>query len=455
MATMSEARSSKSNGRNKGRRSRSLVALDGEDDRVIPLDLDMRSERSRGELEPRAERPGDLDLRTDADPLERADAEEERRRPFGAALPRLADSAFGVTSFVLAVVVPTVLTALFYMFLATSQFSTVAQFAVRGPAGAAGPADMLGLFATTASSETADTYIILSFIHSRDMIEEVDKKINLREIYDRPEADFYYRFDPTKPIEDFVDYMKTMVTTEFDTFAGVVTLTVRAFRPEDAQLVAENILAASERLVNELTRRARDDTLREARDEVAKSEQRLRLARAMIGSFRGTQSEIDPAAAAAAQQGVITQLEGQATSLQAQLNALQQTMSATAPPVLQLQSQLAAVQKQTELERQKVALERAGTTGTALTERLTKYEELVVEREFAERAYVSSLASLEGARVEADRKQRYLAVFVSPRPAEEALYPQGLRWIAVVFGVCLIVWGIFSIVIAGVRDHFV
>lgn len=452
---MSETRSSKTNGR-KGRRSRSLVAYDGDDDRVVPLDLDMRAERSRGELQPHDDRRGELDYRTDPDPLDRqADVEEPVRRPLSTALPRLADSAFGVTSFVLAVIVPTLLTALFYMFLATSQYSTVSQFAVRGPAGAPGPADMLGLFATTASSETADTYIIISYIHSRDLIEELDKRINLREIYDRPEADFYYRFDPTKPIEDFVDYMKTMVTTEFDTFSGVVTLTVRAFRPEDAQLVAENVLAASERLVNDLSRRARDDTLRESRAEVAKSEQRLRLSRAMIASFRGTQSEIDPAAAAAAQQGVITQLEGQATSIEAQLNALRQTMSASAPPVVQMESQLAAVRKQIEVERQKVALERAGTTGTALTERLTRYEELLTEREFAERAYVSSLASLEGARLEADRKQRYLAVFVSPRSAEEALYPQGLRWTAVVFGVCLIAWGIFSIIIAGVRDHFV
>jgi len=452
---MSETRSSRANGR-KGRRSRSLVAYDGDDDRVVPLDLDMRGERSRGELQPHTDRGRELDPRTEPEPLgQPLDGEEPARRPLSAVLPRMADSAFGVTSFVVAVIVPTLLTALFYMFLATSQYSTISQFAVRGPAGAAGPADMLGLFATTASSETSDTYIILSYIHSRDLIEELDKRINLREIYDRPEADFYYRFDPTKPIEDFVDYMKTMVSTEFDTFSGVVTLTVRAFRPEDAQLVSENVLAASERLVNELSRRARDDSLREARAEVAKSEQRLRLSRAMIATFRGSESEIDPAAAAAAQQGVITQLEGQATTIESQLNALRQTMSASAPPVVQLESQLAAIRKQADVERQKVALERAGTSGTALTQRLTRYEELLTEREFAERAYVSSLASLEGARLEADRKQRYLAVFVSPRSAEEALYPQGLRWTAVVFGVCLIVWGIFSIIIAGVRDHFV
>ncbi len=452
---MSETRSSRANGR-KGRRSRSLVAYDGEDDRVVALDPDLRADRTRGELQPHTDRGRDLDLPLDRDPQDRPlETDEPARRPLSAALPRLADSAFGITSFVLAVVVPTVLTALFYMFLATSQYSTVTQFAVRGPAGAAGPADMLGLFATTASSETADTYIIISYIHSRDIIEELDKRINLREIYDRPEADFYYRFDPTKPIEDFVKYMKTMVSTEFDTFSGVVTVTVRAFRPEDAQLVAENVLAASERLVNDISRRARDDTLRESRAEVAKSEQRLRLARGMMATFRGSEAEIDPAAAAAAQQGIITQLEGKVTALQAQLTQLRQTMSATAPSVIQAESELSALRSQIEIERQKVALERAGTTGTALTQRLTRYEELITEREFAERAYVSSLSSLEGARLEADRKQRYLAVFVAPRSAEEALYPQGLRWTAVIFGICLIVWGIFSIVIAGVRDHFV
>ena len=249
--------------------------------------------------------------------------------------------------------------------------------------------------------------------------------------------------------------MKTMITTEFDTFSGVVTVTVRAFRPEDAQLVAENVLAAGERLINTLSARAREDSLREARSEVAVSEHRLRLARAMIATFRGSEAEIDPAAAATAQQGIITQLEGQVTGLQAQLNQLRRTMSPSAPPVVQAESQLSALREQIDVERRKVALQRAGTDGSALTERLTRYEELVTEREFAQNAYVSSLASLEAARIDADRKQRYLAVFVSPRPAEEALYPQGMRWTAVVFGICLICWGIFSIVIAGVRDHFV
>lgn len=452
---MSETRSSRSNGR-KGRQTRSVVSYEGKDDRIVVLDPDMRAERSRGELQPQGESGRDVSTRTESDAPDRSlTSEAPTRRPLSVALPRLADSAFGITAFVLAVVVPTILTALFYMFLATNQYATVSQFAVRGPAGAAGPADMLGLFATTASSETADTYILINYIHSRDMIEEVDRRINLREIYDRPEADFYYRFDPTKPIEKFVGYMKTMITTEFDTFSGVVTLTVRAFRPEDAQLVAENVIAAGERLVNTLSARAREDSLREARAEVAKAEQRLRLSRAMIATFRGTEAEIDPAAAAAAQQGVITKLEGEATTIGAQLNALRQTMSPSAPSVVRLESQLAAVRQQADVERQKVALERAGTTGTALTARLTRFEELETERQFAERAFVSSLASLEGARLESDRKQRYLAVFVSPRSAEEAQYPQGLRWTAVIFGICIIVWGIFSIVIAGVRDHFV
>src|SRR5689334_24397098 len=47
----------------------------------------------------------------------------------------------------------------------------------------------------------------------------------------------------------------------FDVTNGTVTVNVRAFTPEDALSLAQAILSSSERLVNELSERARRDTL--------------------------------------------------------------------------------------------------------------------------------------------------------------------------------------------------
>lgn len=384
--------------------------------------------------------------------------QEQQRLAAEASYARGSGNALTISSLLIIVVIPTLLTALFYIFIATNQYSTISQLSIRtasGTTSSLGSSSMLGGMSAFPGTEILDSFVVLDYINSRDMIAELEKKIDLRAIYDRPEADFYYRFDPTKPIEDFVEYLRMMIIPEYNTLSNVITLTVRAFRPADAQLVAENVIAASERLVNDLSRRSRDDALREARAEVARAEQRLRLTRTAIASFRGNEVDIDPEGSATAQQAVISNLETQIANTRAQLNAILPTMSEKSPRVIQMRGQIDALEKQVLAERQKVAQQAGTGLNTALSERLTKYEELLTEREFAEQTYVSALGSLEGARMQADRQQRYVSVFVTPRLPEEPLYPEGLRWTAAIFGLTMLIWGVFCIMVAGVRDNFV
>ncbi len=131
------------------------------------------------------------------------------------------------------------------------------------------------------------------------------------------------------------------------------------------------------------------------------------------------------------------------------------TMSETAPRVKYVRSQVDALQKQINDERIKISLrEREGGAGS-LTKQLKIYEELVTEREFAEKAYISSLASMERARIDADRQQRYVTVFVHPRTPEAALYPERLRWSLIVLAGLFLIWGIGSLAVASIKDHMI
>ncbi len=88
-----------------------------------------------------------------------------------------------------------------------------------------------------------------------------------------------------------------------------------------------------------------------------------------------------------------------------------------------------------------------------MSEMLTRYDEVETEHQFAEKAYVLALASLERARSEADRQQRFLSVYLSPSLAEEPLYPRRLVMIALI-GVCgAAVWGLGLLIVLGFRDH--
>jgi capsular polysaccharide transport system permease protein len=369
-------------------------------------------------------------------------------------------SAFGRftrITFAIGVVAPTIVAILFYLFVATDQYATESAFAVRSPSTSSSSLDITagigGLAAAMPGSEVADSHILQAYIESREMVEALIKEGNFLEIYSRPSADQYYRLDPTQPIESLVSYWQMMSSVEYDLETGIMNLTIRAFRPADAEAITAVVIRKSEELVNELSRRAREDSVRTAQREVNIAEQRFKDARQAVASYRGTEQEIDPTATATARQTILGSLQSELAKAESSLTALRKTMSDNSPRVVYVRTQIEALKRQIEAERKSVAVADEGDTQPVLTDRLSRYEELLAERDFAERAYVSSLATLEAARIEALKQQRYLAVFVRGSAPEYSTYPEAFRWTAILFGSLLAGWGLIIIIGAAIRDR--
>ena len=367
--------------------------------------------------------------------------------------PKLSTGGIIRLSFIICVVLPTIVAGIYFAFFAADQYSVEAQFAVRSKESSGASLDGLTILSgiTGSTPNSSDSYIVANFIESRDLVGKIDKDLDLRELYSRPEADFFASVDDEAPVEDLVEYWRSMVTTRFDTYSGIVTLQVKAFRAEDAVAVARKVIGYSEALVNDLSRRAREDAVAESKSEVARAENRLRLARRAVARFRGDERRLNPVATAEAREKIIGELEGERAKLQTELTVLQD-VSPNSPRIGSMQSQLAALNQQINAVRLQTNRTDTDTEGT-LNQQLSQYEELQTEREFAEKAYVSSLASLEKARLEASSQTRYLSVFVEPRLPDIALYPEGLHWTIIVLIGSFLVWGIAGLLIAGVRDH--
>lgn len=363
-------------------------------------------------------------------------------------------------SFLVGVLAPTVIASLFYLFVASDQYGTISAFAVRGASTSSGASLGLGAMlgggagaAAGPTSEIADSHILQAYIQSREMVEALIKEANFLEIYSRPSADQYYRLDPTLPIESLVSYWEMMSDVTYHIDTGIIDLTVRAFRPADAEVITATVLRKAEELVNELSRRAREDSVRMADNEVRIAEQRFKDARTAVAGYRTQELEIDPTATATARQSVISGLQSDLAQLQSQLTAIRKTMSDNSPRVIYVRTQIEAIERQIEAERTSVAIPQENATQPVLTDRLSRYEELLAEREFAEQAYISTLSTLESARVEALKQQRYLAVFVRGTAPEDTQYPQGLRWTLILFGTLLAIWGLIAMIGAAIRDR--
>lgn len=359
-------------------------------------------------------------------------------------------------SFVLCVVLPIILGTFYFTSVASDRYAASAGFAVRGVnAGSAidGIGALTGL--ASAGSTTSDSYIVLKYLKSRDIVERLQADMDLRAAYSAPAIDPLSRMDADLSIEDFLRYWEGMVRTSFDSTSGIVTVEVQAFSAEDAEQIATLVLRYTDELVNALSVSARQDSVRFAEAEVGRAEERLRTALQDIRDFREQESSINPAASAQLDIELVGGLESRLIDLRARIASIEGSLDANAPSLLALRRQAQALEEQIAAQAAEISgnTQSNGPDAAAMTGLLATYEALEVEKTFAQQVYQSALSSLEQARAEADRQQRYLAVFTLPAKPEDAIYPKRVQSILMLIAIAFSVWGIGALMVYSVRDH--
>lgn len=365
-----------------------------------------------------------------------------------------------VSGFVAVVALPAVLTSLYMAFIAADQYHSSASFSVRSIESSQ-PADILGMFSQASAGSTfSDSYVLLDFIRSERMVQAVDEAFGLDSVFAPRGLDYFYGIGRELPIEDKLEYWRSMVSVNFDHTSGIMELEVKAFTPEDSQRISAFVITQSEKLVNELSLSARNEVLKVAQSEVRMAEERLSNARLALRIYRDSSQEADPVEGAKLATQLVAGLEEKLVQLKTELSTALTQMGENTPRVRVMRSQIASLEKQIEQERQRfgsgTASKQNRTASASFTDvasRIQQYETLETDREFAERAYTSALTGLEKARIEANAKQRYLAVFIQPTLSELAQYPSRLLNSILVFLGALLAWGVVVMGYYNIRDR--
>ena len=352
--------------------------------------------------------------------------------------------------FLITVGLPTLAATIYYCAIATPQFVSEARFVVRGPSSAQ-PGMLSSLLQGTSLSRAQDdTFSVQDYVLSRDALHELVRDDNLRTIFSRPEGDVLARF-PNFLTGDTFEYLYKYylkhVDVVFDSTTGVSKLTVQTFRAEDSARIATALLAAAENLVNRMNDRERENALHDARKEVARSEETVKAVAARIAAFRNRETMIDPTRQSAAILQGISELQMKLALTRTQLGELEKS-SPNSPLIASAQRRVAALQAQIDEQSGKVA-----GSDQSMVPKITEYDALSLERQFADRELASATASLEAARAQSERQQLYLDPIVQPNVADYPAYPQSLASIAIVFASFFGIYTICKLIVAGAREH--
>lgn len=369
-------------------------------------------------------------------------------------------------SFLVAVVLPALVGSSYFLFWASDRYATKVGFAVRSVDGVAVGSEFLGALtgAASAGSTATDNYILLEYLKSREVLEKLSKDFQVRQAFSNQDIDFFYRLDPTLPVEDLERYWGSLISTTYDNSSGIITFEVQGFTADQSYRLAQLVLQYSDDLVNRLSSKARQDTEKFAKQELARAELRLRFIREQIQDFREREKLVDPQLDVQAQVTLISGLEQQLVDVRSRIAAITGIIEEDSPTYLQLKRRENALLSQITEQNQNItsgrrlpSSEEADSSNTASLSPLSTvfkdYEALQLDLELAQKGYALAQSSLEQARADASRQQRYLAVYLPPNEPGSAIYPRRSLNSFMLIVLLLVVWSIGTLIVYSVRDH--
>ena len=325
--------------------------------------------------------------------------------------------------FLFTVIIPTLLAIIYFGFIASDVYISESRFTVRSPEKST-PTGLGALFKSSGFSSAGDeVYAAQDYVQSRDALMAVNRNNAFLRAYSAPSISAFDRFPGvlgSTSFEDLYKYYKKKVDVKYETSSSIVTLTMRAYTPQDARKFNEQLLEMAEATVNKLNERGRQDLIRFAQREVNEAKAFSQKSALALSSYRNAVGIVDPEKQATVQIQMISKLQDELIATRTQLTETR-TVSPQNPQIEVLAARAQSLNE--EINKQ---LGLVAGSSRSLSSRAAQYQRVLLENQFAEKQLASAMASFNEARNEANRKQAYVERIVQPNMPDEPLEPR--RW---------------------------
>lgn len=359
---------------------------------------------------------------TEVSPAERRSSEimeiqkdiaRRRRRKLTLLLTRLAFFIF----------LPTLLVGWYYYFVATPLYATKSEFLIL-EADATGGGPLGGLLSGTQFATNQDAIAVQSYLMSRDAMKRLDRDIGFKAHFSDAHIDPIKRLPADASDEAAYKIYKRNVKIGYDPTEGVIRMEVIAPDPQVSAAFSEHLISYAEERVDDLSRRKREDQMREARAslETAKAERRQAQEQLVLlqeGTLLDPEGEM--ASIRALINNVEMQLQDKELQLQTQLNNARPNRSKV--EALETETRLLRA----ELDKQRARLNEASVGDTSLAAKAAQIQMAQADLATADMFLQSALQNEKQTALEANRQVRYLTTSVRPVAPDDATYPRAFE----------------------------
>jgi capsular polysaccharide transport system permease protein len=323
------------------------------------------------------------------------------------------------------VMLPTILSALYYGFIASNMYESETQFIIH-----------IGNLQSATNNLTTQHYI-----QSREALERLNQDYDFIKSYQSKRLDFLNRLPEDVDFDTAYNYYRKLIKISLDPISGIVTMKVRAPTAHKAKVYANALLHYADDTIGKISDGFRNEQLKFAKKELAEAENRLAVAKAAFGKLGEESTETSMLEEALDSKN---KFEQELIEAERELKDLLPVLDESSPKITALKNRIE--QLRLIIQKENDLILKGSKAGNTLSR-------VISEKEFAEEVYKSAVNFLETSRNDLLRQHHYLAIIVPPNLASVPTYPD--RWVGIlkVFVMSLSLYVIASIVIATIREH--
>lgn len=315
--------------------------------------------------------------------------------------------------------VPVALAGIYFYGIARDRYVTRSDFVIRKAEETDSSVNgnaLVGLLGRGNQLSIEDARYLKTYLQSPQVLADLRRSFNLDRAYAQIDLDPFAGIKPGLSNEKKLKFFKKQVAVNLDEISGAIILRTVGLNPEASYKLNQFMLAKSEQFVNRLNQDISVKQGNFAESELIRSREKLNTAKNRLIVYQEANSVIDPKGEVELAGQMIGKLQEKLVELRIELATLKlQYKDPKEPEVDAVADQVKELKQQIDAERRSLV----SSSGRNLTKKSADIIKLESDVSFATDSYKLALTSVEKARVESTRQQKFMALLSSPQRPED------------------------------------
>ncbi|MDQ0454879.1 hypothetical protein [Rhizobium paknamense] len=360
-------------------------------------------------------------------------------------------------SLIVCVLIPSLLAALYYFLIASGQYVTETRMVVRtiGVSERFDTSEVRsGRSIVGGDSLTQDSYIVANYLRSPQIVDKLDREMDLKSFFIKDDIDFLSRLSDGREasFEELTKYWNEHVDTYVDGPSGIIIFTVRAFSPEDSMRISKAALDAANQMIDKISEKAKTDLVARAQSEMQASLENYQKALGDLRDYQNRTGILDPTSSAKMVSAIIAKLTEEKLKLTVDLNSLKAAKADDTARGRELRRSIQALDDQIDQQQNSLAGKK-DDTGEQLSSSMIEFSRLETRRIVTQALYEATARNLDTAQSTALKRTTFISVFSASHLPEKAKYPERFsEWLVLTAGLFTL-WMTATLVWMSIEDH--